>query len=152
MMAKAVSAFAGLLLLAACSDTYTPSGRSTTTGTASHFYGAAGSTFRTIDLDYSWKGIRRCSNRLPAFKVGSVPKGTRELVFELHNLTNSRNLHGGATVNYRGQTTVHASGHSYKGPCPAVDTHQRFKWVVTALDQYGDALASGSKTASFPEN
>lgn len=153
MKPRAVIAFAGVLLLAACNHaSYTPSGRSTTSGATSHFYGAEGFVLKSMDLNYSWKGVPRCSNRLPTFTVGSVPSGTKELVFQLHNLSNSKQMHGGGTVPYRGKNTVRPSGHSYKGPCPASGSHQNFKWVVTALDQYGDSLAKGEKTASYPAN
>lgn len=149
-----VFTLSGLLLLAACQhNRYTPSGQSQAApGTVSHFYGAEGYNLASMDLDFSWEGIPSCSNRPPAFTVGDVPEDTKTLVFQLHNKSKPRELHGGAMVDYKGRNKIRPSGHSYKGPCPTGGGPQEFKWVVTALDEYGEALAKGEMTRAFPEN
>jgi phosphatidylethanolamine-binding protein (PEBP) family uncharacterized protein len=102
-----------------------------------------------MSLSFSWKGTPACSSSPPAFRVGSVPKGTKSLDFELKDFDAPNFRHGGGTVDYAGKPSIPAGAFSYTGPCPPSGAHH-YQWTVTALDEAKGELGSATATGTFP--
>lgn len=100
-------------------------------------------------VNFSWAGIPACAGTSPAFVLGGVPPGTRQLRFAMRDLDVPTFHHGGSTVAYRGDA-VKKGTIRYVGPCPPRGERHRYRWIVEALDAGGKVLGRTTATQTFP--
>lgn len=109
-----------------------------------------------MDLTFAWGQTPACSIGWPdnidspVFEVADVPEGTVKFKFSLKDLDAPGFSHGGGTIGYDAETVIEAGAFTYKGPCPPNGKHE-YQWTATALDFYGDKLATAKAVRHFPE-
>lgn len=101
-------------------------------------------------IEYSWKGVNRCSDRSPAIQLLHVPTGTKALDVQMVDLDVPNFKHGGGKVAFGGEAEIPAGAVRYVGPCPPSGQRHAYRFRVTALDESGKALASADKAQEFP--
>ncbi len=101
-------------------------------------------------IEYSWKGVGRCSDRSPAIQLTNVPAGTRALDVQMVDLDVPNFKHGGGKVAFAGEAEIAAGAVRYTGPCPPSGQRHTYRLRVTALDDAGKTLASADKAQEFP--
>jgi phosphatidylethanolamine-binding protein (PEBP) family uncharacterized protein len=101
-------------------------------------------------IEYSWKGVSRCSDRSPAIQLMNVPAGTKALDVQMIDLDVPNFKHGGGKVAFGGEAEIAAGAVRYTGPCPPSGQRHTYRFRVTALDDAGKALASADKAQEFP--
>jgi len=102
-----------------------------------------------MKLSFDWGPTKKCFDpKSPPLSVSDVPKGTKRLRFEMHDLQAPNFHHGGGTVDYRGKNSFPYGAFAYKGPCPPKPHMYRFS--AKALDGSGKVLASASAEKRFP--
>lgn len=101
-------------------------------------------------IEYSWKGVSRCSDRSPAIQLVNVPAGTKSLDVQMVDLDVPNFRHGGGKVAFGGEAEIAAGAVRYTGPCPPSGQRHTYRFRVTALDDAGKALASADKAQEFP--
>lgn len=104
---------------------------------------------KAFTANFSWAGIPACTGTSPAFVLGSVPPGTKQLRFAMRDLDVPTFHHGGSTIAYRGDA-VPRGAIRYVGPCPPRGERHRYRWTIEALDSAGKVLGRTAATASFP--
>jgi len=103
----------------------------------------------TLSVRFTWAGIPACASTSPAFELGGVPAGTKNLSFTMTDLNVPTFHHGGSTIAYTGDA-VSRGAISYTGPCPPHGEHHNYRWTVEALDAAGKVLDTGKADAMFP--
>jgi len=98
---------------------------------------------------FTWAGIPACGNTSPAFKLGGVPRGTKQLRFTMTDLNVPSFQHSGSTIAYRGNA-VQKGAIAYTGPCPPGGERHRYRWTIRALDAAGKVIGTATATAPFP--
>ncbi len=101
-----------------------------------------------MSLSFSWAGIASCGSSPPAFTLSGVPSGTKQLAFNMIDLSYNNYNHGGGTIAYQGNK-VPAGSFSYTGPCPRPGPNM-YQVTVQALDGAGKVLATAVTTRPFP--
>ena len=101
-------------------------------------------------IEFSWKGVGRCSDRTPAIQLRNVPAGTKALDVQMVDLDVPNFKHGGGKVAFAGEAEIAAGAVRYTGPCPPGGQRHTYRFRVTALDDSGKALASADKAEEFP--
>lgn len=104
-----------------------------------------------LGVEFSWKGIKRCSDYSPAIKVSGIPTGTKYLKVELKDLDVPSWNHGGGKVVYKGSSIIPAGSlkRGYNGPCPPSGSH-RYQFTVHAVNEKGVIIGVGKATKKFP--
>lgn len=118
---------------------------------------AAGTAFaQDLTIDWTWKKEHYCNDTSPAFNVGNVPSGAKQLQFQMNDLDFQNYDHGGGTIDYAGAdgkaTVPDGALKQFKGPCPRAHYYSfghDYVIVVKALGADGAVLASGSKKQNF---
>ena len=101
-------------------------------------------------IEYSWKGVGRCSDRSPAIKLMNVPAGVKAFDVQMVDLDAPNFKHGGGKVAFGGEAEIAVGAVRYTGPCPPSGQRHAYRFRVTALDDAGKALASADDTQEFP--
>jgi hypothetical protein len=101
-----------------------------------------------MSLSFSWQGYARCEVRSPAFEVGGVPPGTKQLEFNMVDESLRHFPPDGGSVPYRGHGAIPAGAFKYVGPCP--NRPHLYRWTVSAIDRDGKVLALATATGRFP--
>ncbi len=110
----------------------------------------------TLDVNFSWDGIRKCAGISPEIHVGNIPEGTVSFKVTLKDLDAPDYNHGGGMVPNDGSGIIPKralradSGlkNRYKGPCPPMGAHN-YEFTVIALDKDGNTLAEGKAVQPF---
>ncbi len=104
-----------------------------------------------LNVQFSWKGIKRCSDYSPRIKVSGIPKGTKYLKVELKDLDVPSWNHGGGKVAYKGSSIIPAGSlkSGYNGPCPPSGSH-RYQFTVYAVNVKNVIIGVGKATKKFP--
>jgi phosphatidylethanolamine-binding protein (PEBP) family uncharacterized protein len=103
-----------------------------------------------LGVSFAWKDSHRCSSVSPAFKIASVPSGTKTLKFWMTDLQVTSFTHGGGSVEYKGSGDIPEGAFGYTGPCPPSGSHQ-YEFKVTAINAAGDTvLGRGTAMRPFP--
>jgi phosphatidylethanolamine-binding protein (PEBP) family uncharacterized protein len=102
-------------------------------------------------VNFSWKGIKRCSRYSPEMKVSGIPTGTKYFTVELKDLDAPSWDHGGGKVVYKGSSIIPAGSlkSGYHGPCPLSGSH-RYQFTVHAVNEKGVIIGVGKATKKFP--
>jgi phosphatidylethanolamine-binding protein (PEBP) family uncharacterized protein len=98
---------------------------------------------------FSWVGIPACQAISPAFELGGVPPGTKQLRFTMKDLDVPTFHHGGSTIAYQSDA-VKKGAIRYTGPCPPDGERHRYRWIIEALDATGKVMGTATATAPFP--
>jgi phosphatidylethanolamine-binding protein (PEBP) family uncharacterized protein len=105
----------------------------------------------TMEVAFSWEGIRACEHDSPEIKVSNVPEGTTELRVQLKDLSLPVWNHGGGNVAYDGSGLIPAGALTlgYNGPCPPNERH-KYEFSVMAVNADGKIIGFGKARQSFP--
>ena len=104
-----------------------------------------------VGVSFSWKGIKKGSNRSPVIKVTKIPAGTKYFLVTLKDLDVPKWNHGGGKVRNDNSGVIPAGAlkNGYNGPNPPSGSH-RYQFTVKALDSKGKIIGIGTATKSFP--
>lgn len=102
-----------------------------------------------IMVDFSWQGIKTCSDTSPEIHIQGIPKETIQLHVSMFDKTNAYE-HGGCKLDYDGSGVLPQGAlKGYRGPCPSYGS-PRYEFTVEALGSDGKVLARGKKMRRFP--
>jgi len=104
-----------------------------------------------LGVDFSWKGVKKCSLISPRIRVSNIPVGTVTLAVKLKDLDVPGWNHGGGTVAYNGNGTLQpgALDNRYNGPCSPSGSH-RYQFSVRAINAEGVVIGMGKSMKMFP--
>ena len=111
---------------------------------------ATGERAAAFDASFSWAGIPACDKISPAFKLSSVPEGTKRLRMFMTDLDAPMFHHGGSVLGYYHDDDVKKGAIDYIGPCPPSGQHHRYTWTIEALDADGEVIGRANATQTFP--
>ena len=104
-----------------------------------------------IAVDFSWKGVKRCSKDSPQIRIKDIPTGTKYFEVKLKDLDAPRWKHGGGKVENNDSGIIQAGAlkDGYNGPCPPSGTH-RYEFTVKAVNAEGIIIGIGKAVRNFP--
>jgi len=104
-----------------------------------------------LNIEFSWKGIKKCSNRSPEIRVKNIPPNTKYFKVTLKDLDVPTWNHGGGTVKNNNSGIIPAGSlkDGYNGPCPPSGSH-KYEFTVKALDKKRVVLGIGKAVKMFP--
>lgn len=102
-----------------------------------------------VSVDFTWEGVRPCSNVSPRIAVHDYPAATRRLRVELVDLDAVISRHGGGEVALPKDGVIPPGAlTNYRGPCPSQKTI-KYEMRVWALDASGAVLARGAAERDY---
>ncbi len=110
----------------------------------------------TLEVSFSWDGIRKCTGISPEIHVANIPADTVSFKVTLKDLDVPDYNHGGGIVPNDGSGIIPKKAlkadfglkNRYKGPCPPMGAHN-YEFTVIALDKNGKVLAEGKAVQPF---
>jgi phosphatidylethanolamine-binding protein (PEBP) family uncharacterized protein len=104
-----------------------------------------------LTVDFSWEGIKRCSNHSPEINVSGIPPTTKSFKVELKDLDVPTWDHGGGAVTNDGSGLIPPGSlkSGYNGPCPPSGSHS-YQFTVKAVNEAGIIIGIGKATKKFP--
>ncbi len=110
----------------------------------------------SLDVEFTWDGIRRCTGISPEIRVANIPEGTVAFQVKLKDHDSPDYNHGGGTVPNDGSGIIAKKAlkpdfglkNRYRGPCPPMGSHT-YEFTVKAVDADGKVLAEGHAVQPF---
>ena len=102
-----------------------------------------------MSVSFAWGPTTKCFDKnSPPITLKGVPEGTAKLDIRMQDLNAMNYNHGGAKIDYSGQSSLAYGAFRYKGPCPP-STHT-YRFTVKALDAKGKVLDKAEAKRKFP--
>jgi phosphatidylethanolamine-binding protein (PEBP) family uncharacterized protein len=104
-----------------------------------------------LSVDFSWKGIERCSKYSPQIRIKDIPTGTKYFEVKLKDLDARGWNHGGGKVENNDSGIIQAGAlrSGYNGPCPPSGSHP-YQFTVKAVNEEGIIIGIGKAVKEFP--
>ncbi len=117
---------------------------------------AGSASAQEMSVDWVWLKSHYCNNSSPAFMIGNVPAGTKQLSFKMNDLDFQNKDHGGGVIDFSGSdgkmNVPEGALKQYEGPCPRAHYNNfghDYQITVKALGADGSELAVGGKKQNF---